>query len=96
MHIVFYSMYHGFCDFIHSLLLNRYRVGAVVAPQDRNTYDVVKAWADGLDQKLSKYGIFPQGPQAEKVQKRLKELKIKYDPENVFHQNVPNIDPKKE
>ena len=89
-------MYHGFCDFIHSLLLNRYRVGAVVAAQDRNSYDVVKAWADGLDQKLSKYGIFPQGPQAEKVQKRLKELKIKYDPENVFHQNVPNIDPKKE
>ena len=89
-------MYHGFCVFIHSLLLNRYRVGAVVAAQDRNTYDVVKAWADGLDQKLSKYGIFPQGPETEKVQKRLKELKIKYDPENVFHQNVPNIDPKKE
>ena len=89
-------MNHGFCDFIHSLFSNRYRVGAVVAAQDRNSYDVVKAWADGLDRKLSKYGIFPQGPEAEKVQKRLKELKIRYDPGNVFHQNVPNINPKKE
>ena len=44
---------------------------------------------------MSKYGIFPQGPEAEKVMKILKELKVKYDPENVFHQNV-NIDPKKE
>ena len=78
------------------IFLNRYWIGPVVATQDPNSYDVIKTWADDIDKKLSKYGIFPQGPKAEKVQKRLKELKIKYDPENVFHQNVPNIDPKKE
>ena len=60
-----------------------------------NLYDVIKNWADSIDQKLSKYGIFPQGPEADKVHRRLKELKLKYDPENVFHQNV-NINPKAE
>ncbi|CAH3109903.1 unnamed protein product [Porites lobata] len=72
-----------------------YWIGPVVATQDPNSYDVIKTWADNINQKLSKYGIFPQGPEAEKVMQRLKELKVKYDPENVFHQNV-NIDPKKE
>lgn len=67
----------------------------MVAIHDTNLYDVLKTWADSIDQKLSKYGIFPQGPEAEKVNERLKELKLKYDPENVFHQNV-NIDPKAE
>ena len=73
----------------------RYWIGPVVGTQDPNSYDVIKTWADNINQKLSKYGIFPQGPEAEKVMQRLKELKVKYDPENVFHQNV-NIDPKKE
>jgi len=72
-----------------------YWVGPVVAIRDSNFSDAIKAWVDSIDQKLSKYGIFPKGPEAEKVQKRLKELKLKYDPENVFHQNV-NIDPKAE
>ena len=54
---------------------------------------MIKTWADSLDQKLSKYGIVQQGPEAEKVRESLKELKLKYDPENVFHENV-NIDPK--
>ena len=75
--------------------LVRYWIGPVVGTQDQNSYDVIKTWADNINQKLSKYGIFPQGPEAERVMQRLKELKVKYDPENVFHQNV-NIDPKKE
>ena len=75
--------------------LVRYWIGPVVGTQNQNSYDVIKTWADNINQKLSKYGIFPQGPEAEKVMQRLKELKVKYDPENVFHQNV-NIDPKKE
>ena len=75
--------------------LVRYWIGPVAGTQDPNSYDVIKTWADNINQKLSKYGIFPQGPEAEKVLQRLKELKVKYDPENVFHQNV-NIDPKKE
>ena len=75
--------------------LIRYWIGTVVGTQDPNSYDVIKTWADNVDQKLSKYGIFPQGSEAEKVMQRLKELKVKYDPQNVFHKNV-NIDPKKE
>ena len=75
--------------------LVRYWIGPVAGTKDPNSYDVIKTWADNINQKLSKYGIFPQGPEAEKVMQRLKELKVKYDPENVFHQNV-NIDPKKE
>lgn len=70
-------------------------VGCVVAVQDRNAYEELKSWADTTDQKLSKYGIFPQGPEADKVQTRLKNLKQRYDPENVFHQNV-NVNPKEE
>lgn len=72
-----------------------YWVGCVVAVKDKSSYEALKIWADTVDQKLSKYGIIPQGPKAEEVQKRLKELKLKYDPENVFHQNV-NISPKEE
>lgn len=75
--------------------LNRYWVGCVGATHDTNLYDVIKTWADSIDQKLSKYGIFPQGPEADKVHERLKQLKLKYDPENVFHQNI-NINPKAE
>lgn len=70
-------------------------VGCVVAVQDRNAYEELKSWADTTDQKLSKYGILPQGPEADKVQTRLKNLKQRYDPENVFHQNV-NVNPKEE
>lgn len=70
-------------------------VGCVVAVQDRNAYEELKSWADTTDQKLSKYGILPQGPEADKVQTRLKKLKQRYDPENVFHQNV-NVNPKEE
>lgn len=70
-------------------------VGCVVAVQDRNVYEELKSWADTTDQKLSKYGILPQGPEADKVQTRLKTLKQRYDPENVFHQNV-NVNPKEE
>lgn len=70
-------------------------VGCVVAVQDRNAYEELKSWADTTDQKLSKYGILPQGPEADKVQTRLKTLKQRYDPENVFHQNV-NVNPKEE
>ena len=75
--------------------LIRYWIGPLVSTQDPNSFDVIKTWADSLDQKLSKYGIVPQGPEAEKVHESLKELKVKYDPENVFHQNI-NIDPKAE
>ena len=77
------------------LFPDRYWVGCVVAVKDKSSYEALKIWADTVDQKLSKYGIIPQGPKAEEVQKRLKELKLKYDPENVFHQNV-NISPKEE
>lgn len=70
-------------------------VGCVVAVQDRNAYEELKSWADTTDQKLSKYGILPQGPEADKVHNRLKKLKQRYDPENVFHQNV-NVNPKEE
>jgi len=70
-------------------------VGCVVAVQDRNAYEELKSWADTTDQKLSKYGILPKGPEAEKVHNRLKNLKQRYDPENVFHQNV-NVNPKEE
>ena len=72
----------------------RYWIGIVCAIHDANSHDAVKSWVDNIDKRLSKYGIFPQGEEAEKEQDRLKELKRKYDPENVFHQNL-NIDPKK-
>lgn len=67
----------------------------MVAVQDRNAYEELKSWADSTDQKLSKYEILPQGPEADKVHNRLKKLKQRYDPENIFHQNV-NVNPKEE
>ena len=47
-----------------------------------------------MDNRLSKYGIFPYDPEAEEEHERIRALKLKYDPENVFHHNF-NIDPKK-
>lgn len=73
---------------------HRYWIGVVAAIHDSNFYDAVKMWADSIDKRLSKYGICPQGPEAEKDHNRLKELKLKYDPENFFHQNI-NVEPDK-
>lgn len=72
----------------------RYWVGIVSAIHGSDSHDAVKSWVDNIDKRLSKYGIFPQGEEAEKEQDRLKQLKLKYDPENIFHQNI-NIDIKK-
>ena len=72
----------------------RYWVGIVGAIHGSDSHDAVKAWVDNIDKRLSKYGIYPQGEEAEKGQDRLKQLKLKYDPENIFHQNI-NIDIKK-
>lgn len=71
-----------------------YWVGIVSAIHGSDSHDAVKSWVDNIDKRLSKYGIFPQGEEAEKEQDRLKQLKLKYDPENIFHQNI-NIDIKK-
>lgn len=73
----------------------RYWIGIVSAIHDSDSHDAVKSWVDSIDKRLSRYGIFPQGEAAEKEHNRLKELKLKYDPENIFHQNL-NIDPKKD
>lgn len=73
---------------------HRYWVGVVAAIHDSNGYDAVKSWVDNIDKRLSKYGIYPQGPDTEKVGNRLMQLKLKYDPGNFFHQNI-NIDPEK-
>lgn len=73
----------------------RYWIGIVSAIHDSDSHDAVKSWVDSIDKRLSKYGIFPQGEATEKEHNRLKELKLKYDPENIFHQNL-NIDPKKD
>lgn len=72
----------------------RYWVGIVSAIHGSDSHDAVKSWVDNIDKRLSKYGIFPQGEEAEKEQDRLKQLKLKYDSENIFHQNI-NIDIKK-
>lgn len=66
------------------------------AIHDSNLYDVAKAWADKMNQKLSSYGIIQEPAKEEKSHNRLNALKLKYDPENVFHQNPVNIDPKSE
>jgi len=71
-----------------------YWIGIVSAIHDSDSHDAVKSWVDNIDKRLSKYGIFSHGEEAEKEQHRLKELKLKYDPGNIFHQNL-NIDPKK-
>ena len=76
------------------LTRNRYWIGIVAGTPDSNFYEDVKTWVDSMDNGLSKYGIFPYGPEAEEEHERIRALKVKYDPENVFHHNL-NIDPKK-
>lgn len=71
-----------------------YWIGIVAGTPDSNFYEDVKTWVDSMDNRLSKYGIFPYGPEAEEEHERIRALKVKYDPENVFHHNL-NIDPKK-
>ena len=85
---------HIFVTTIFVTSSTRYWIGIVSAIHDSDSHDAVKSWVDNIDKRLSKYGISPHGEEAEKEQDRLKELKLKYDPGNIFHQNL-NIDPKK-
>ena len=73
--------------------MSRYWVGVVGAASDSANYQTMVDWVNDLDQKNSATRIPADGPGSVERLKKLKQLKIKYDPDNFFHHNI-NIDPK--
>ena len=76
-----------------SFPLYRYFVCLVGAVHDQSVYEAMKEWVEDTNKKVSKHAMVPDQEEAGEVHKKLKELKIQYDPENLFRHNI-NINPK--
>ena len=73
------------------ILFYRYYFEYIGIANEEKDYDSLKNWMDKLHRETLQFDYVP--PNAQGMKQRLKQLKIKYDPDNVFHHVERNIDP---